>query len=242
MRRVAWGLAVVAAAWGADWAKAGMIRPFTYDVINAMPTRFGSWDHYYAGAITRNGDGTVNYKGGRGTLNNGVIGLNEHNTQLFLLSEKTGQPAITVFLDKPYEIRQIYLYSFFGDNQIPGNIRGVDVTINGVTEMFHPLGFGPKGPHGPVHEVFDLGESSLSQSPATQVTLSDFRTVGGASGIYFAISEIQLSQTRDIIGVRYPDAPSPTPEPGSITLLCLGTAALAVHVGRRQLWRHLRTS
>jgi hypothetical protein len=114
----------------------------TYDVANARESGFGSWAHVYdKSGIAGNTDGTFNYSGGSGTLNDGLLGTSHLDTQLFYVPDF---PSITLHLDHATNVSEIKLFSFDAlHNRIPGNLASVDVTIGGVTVRVTTAGFGP---------------------------------------------------------------------------------------------------
>src|SRR4051812_21231599 len=65
-----------------------------YDITNAIVSGSGGWAHVYTGTITpTSGPETnypvANYRGGGGTLNDGVIGTSVLDTQLFDVGART---------------------------------------------------------------------------------------------------------------------------------------------------------
>jgi hypothetical protein len=111
-----------------------------YDIQNAVEDgSFVGWDWNYNGTITSTGgsivvtspSGTVtaalaNYTGGGGTLNDGHIGSEPDNTELFATA---ALPKITIYLDGTYAIQSINLESFSLYNAIPGNISQLNVAV-----------------------------------------------------------------------------------------------------------------
>jgi hypothetical protein len=126
----------------------GSLNVVGYDIQNAVTSgSFVEWYHTYYGSITPTGTITVtpppgdlitatlaNYSRGGGTLNDGAVGMNPNETELFATA---AQPAITLYLDNTYTIQSINLESFSLYNVIPGNIRQVTVTINGDSSTTH---------------------------------------------------------------------------------------------------------
>ncbi|UZE94623.1 PEP-CTERM sorting domain-containing protein [Alkalimarinus alittae] len=186
----------------------------SYDIQNANVSGYGNWSHSYDGIISPLAGSVANYSDGSGTLNDGVIGSNKDNTQLF----STGDNAsIDLFLGTSSTLSSLSLFSFNGSsNGIPGNITGLNVTINGITEYFLTSGFGTSiNRHSNPHEYIDLSGSALSGLTADVVTLSGFTTVNPFAE-YYSISEIQIE------GMA-----SQVPEPGSLALLLAGVAGIS---------------
>ena len=76
----------------------------SYDIDKARLSGFGGWAHTYDGTITSNGDGTYDYSGGSGTINDSVIGTTHRYTHLFYTSDS---PAVTLYLDAAVGINEI---------------------------------------------------------------------------------------------------------------------------------------
>ncbi len=190
-----------------------------YDAINTQPAGFGGWNHNYTGTITNNLDGTVNETGGSGTLNDGLIGTSEQDTHFLYTYDNT---SFDLYLSQAEYVNTISLYSFFGFSPVPGNITGVNVTINGNTGTFATTGFGPLNPFNLQlsHELIDLTGSGLETLLTSQITLSGF--VSNGWFMYASISEIEVN------GVSNQNNPTPTPEPSTMILLGTGVAALAL--------------
>ncbi len=190
-------------------ATAANIGVSSYNITNASPAGFGGWNHFYNGTITNN-SGTSNYSGGSGTLNDGLIGTNEQNTQLF---STPAASTITIFLNQIAKVENIKLFSFdaSGRNTIPGNISSLNVTINGITQNFGTTGFGPVAFNGPVHELIDFTSSAFANLATDRITFSNFLTVGRFPQAY-SISEITVD------GNPATAVPTPALLPGLIGL------------------------
>ena len=104
----------------------------SYDVIDTPISGFGGWSHSYTGTITDTGrtfetfnetpGNLMNYQGGTGTLNDGVVSATVSDNQLFAL-RTPAQPSITLHLSEPATVDHIVLYG--GDNPsngLPGAI------------------------------------------------------------------------------------------------------------------------
>ena len=167
-----------------------------YDIQDAVKSGFGGWAHYYNGTITDKGSvtahgftGTVaDYASGKGTLNDGIVGTDKNNTQLFATDIS---PVITLYLDNTYLIENITLFSFVGTNSVPGNITGLDITVGGTTQTFATT----DAVHIQ-HEFADLIGSTISGILTDSIILSSFTTDPGSGWEGgFSISEISLNGT-----------------------------------------------
>ena len=176
-------------------ASATPIEITSYDVHNARLTGTGGWSHAYSGEVKLNSNGTYDYTGGGGTLNDGVIGTGTGNTHLFQVGD---QSVITLYLGTSSIISELELYSFAGSgNHIPGNILGLYVTINGVTEYIQTSGFGPANPTSKtdhVHEYLNLAGTALDGLVTDSIMLSGFVSDGSWS-THYSISEVMAYGT-----------------------------------------------
>ena len=206
----------------------------SYDVTNAGRTSsiegttingYG-WSHTYDGVITQNPDGTYNYSGGSGTLNDGKIGTSPYDTQHFKVGDET---VITLYLGTRAILSELELYSFRdGINWIPGNIVGLNVTINGLTEFIETTAFGPAAREpdggGYVHERLSFAGTSLEGLVTDTVILSGVVAVGSFSGAY-GISEVMAYGEPVTAAV---------PEPAGALLLGVGLLGLGMIRRRKQ--------
>jgi hypothetical protein len=184
-----------------------------YNITNVRPSGFGGWTHTYTGTITSNGDGTYNYSGGGGTLNDGLFGANSVNSELFLLGDNS---VFTLFLDGNYNLANMNLYGSFGeDNYIPGTLTGATIGFGGGSAAITstPFSVGPSCTSGPCDDAFSFAGTALAGLSGNQITLSDFQ--GGWSG-YYSISEIDAQS----------GSATSTPEPSSVVLLFSGLVAV----------------
>ena len=215
---------VVVLAWALD-LRAAVIT--SYDVANARESGFGCWAHEYDDdGIVDNGDGTFDYSGGSGTLNDGLLGTSHLDTQLFCVSDS---PSITLYLDTATNVTEIRLYSFDALlNRIPGNLATVNVTIGTVTVPVTTTGFGPATlSQSNSNELLLLLDSKLTSQAAETVTLSGF-TATGCWSDYFSISEITVTGN----AAAESSNPPIVPEPASLAIwlwgACTGLGAIAV--------------
>lgn len=193
----------------------------TYDILDAAQIPFGNWNHSYSGTIVNTGSFSAhgfpytrgNYSGGSGTLNDGLPGSNIFDTQLFA-NNNDSHPVITLNLNGFHTISGITLMSFDGGNQIPGNLGGFDVTINGNTFSF--LSSEPTTNN----EFVNLIGSPLDGLVTNQIVLSNFLHDGvdPTWNQMFAISEI-LVEGQSAVAV---------PVPSSVILFGIGTGLMAL--------------
>ena len=197
--------------WGI--ANASVIGVDSYDIENSRLSGSGGWAHTYNGTITPDGS-TYDYTGGSGTLNDGLVGTGAQNTHLFYVADAS---AIKLNLAESGTIDTLSLFSFSTEsNGIPGNITGLDVTINGVTQYFTTIGFGAANPASwngsdHAHELIDLGGSLLAGLVTDTITLSGFTTENPYAS-YYSISEVVVDGT----------AAAAVPEPSTLVLMGMG--------------------
>lgn len=192
----------------------------SYDISNGRTSGFGGWGHTYDGTITSNGNDTYNYSNGDGTLNDGVYGTSVSNTHLFYTSD---QSAVTLHLDSMASVSSLTLFSFPYSNGIPGNITGLNVSINGVTQYLPSIGTGlPSASHGGSSEYISLVGTLLDGLTTNTITLSGFTTETPWAN-YFSISEIDIDGAYGSVSV---------PEPATLPLF--GLAALLLGFARRK--------
>jgi len=182
-----------------------------YDIADATMSGGGGWNHFYNGTITATGSDIANgyafdradYTGaGSGTLNDGNLSGGTGASNLFGLTSSTS-PSITVYLDQTYFVEEIVLWGSENLNQIPGNIDGFDLTINGITTSL----FGTETNDDLSTLLFGSGLENLG---TTAITLSNFVLEGQDDWTeLFSITEITVSGT-------------PVPAPGTLALLGLG--------------------
>ncbi len=181
-----------------------------YDILNADVSSTGGWFHSYSGTIAPTVGSLADYSGGTGTMaDNVILETTEANTQLFLTPNPG--PVITLFLDGTHQIDRL---EFFGGahsgNSIPGAIDGMDITINGVTETFTTIPFGPSNSQmiNLLNDRVDLTDSVLAGAITDQIIISNVTAneSGGGPSVRFSITEIVINGSVDS-----PPGPSPTP-------------------------------
>lgn len=220
-------------------SNAAPITISTYDAINTQPAGFGGWSHFYTGTIMNNLGGTINETDASGTLNDGIIGTSHQDAHLFYNALTFDDTYFDLYLGQSAYINSINLFSTLSiSTLIPGNITGVNVTINGNTANFQTTGFGPMNfdNHVPIHELINLTGSGLDTLLTNQIRLSGFTTSAYSYATSFTakysnISEITIDGTPYVAPVPPPPpapVPTPTPEPSTMILLGTGVAALAL--------------
>ncbi len=183
-----------------------------YDAVNVRPSGYGNWDHVYTGNISDNGDDTVNYSGGGGTLNDGYLPSDQHNNQLFSIDDES---VLTLhFSDKLYFSEIDILAGYPSGNVIPGTITGFTVTLGGVSVALQSTGSGPGCAKLWCNGVL-FGGTALAGVATDTISLSKF--TGGYSN-YFSAGEITAH------GI--PDMPAPVPEPETYAMLLAGLSLL----------------
>ncbi len=203
------GVAVLSAS-----ASAASVGVTSYDFYGAYASGFGGWSNTYSGAVTDLGNGAVNYTGGSGTLNDGVVSSYINGNQLFPLADS----SIVLHLGSTVDVSSISLFGASGDiaNFIPGTITGVTVTIDGTSVVVPVTSFGPTctyGYNGRCDGELDLSGTGLSNLSTSSITLSDFQ--GGWSG-YANLTEVTV------------DGVSAVPEPQNIALMLAGVALVGL--------------
>jgi hypothetical protein len=190
----------------------------SYDIINASVSGFGGWSNNYSGTITPTGYPYANYTGGgSGTLNDGFIPNTANNDELFYYAVE--QPVITAQLDGTYHLSSIDFLSAYDDNYIPGSMTSVDVTIDGVTQTYTPIGFGPmnfRGVNFDQEVVLSPLQSSLA---ASSFSLTNFQGYAG----YVSIGELTVN-----------GEVSTVPEPAAWGLMLVGFGGLGMALRRRR--------
>ncbi|HZZ79799.1 MAG TPA: PEP-CTERM sorting domain-containing protein [Gemmataceae bacterium] len=179
-----------------------------YDIDRGRQSGFGGWSNYYNGTVTPNGDGTYAFSGGTlGTINDGLLPTSAYDSQLYYTSDNA---VTTLYLSGgPYNVATIELYGFNDGNSIPGNIDSVKVTINGTSEVFSTIGFGPVNfANGvAINDRIDLTGSMLEGLATSKVDIQILTTYGGETR-YYQIGEAKVFGEAAAV-----------PEPASLTLL-----------------------
>ena len=213
----------------AGQVQAGIIN--SYKMTNVRLSGFGSWGHTYFGSITPSGS-LHDYSGGSGTINDGVIGTGPSNTHFF---ETADQSTTTLFLDQIYsQFSEIRLYSFVGNNGIPGNITSVDVTIGGMTQTISTTGFGAVSfdfggtvvAHPNSHELLSLVGTSLEFVTGDSILLSNVQTISPFS-VWYSISEATFVASQSQV----------VPEPTSFAMFGIGACVMGFRAARRRRFK-----
>ena len=203
----------------AGQVQAGMIT--SYKMTNVRLSGFGSWGHTYFGSITPSGS-LFDYSGGSGTINDGVIGTGHFNTHHF---RKDDQSTTTLVLDQIYsQFSEIRLYSFVGNNLIPGNITSVDVTIGGMTQTISTTGFGGASiGHLNSHELLSLVGTPLEFVIGDSILLSNVQTISPNS-VWYSISEATFVASQSQV----------VPEPTTFAMFGIGACVMGFRAARRR--------
>lgn len=201
-----------------NFANAGLITITGYDITNADISGNGGWSHAYDGTVTLNGNsGTwgalADYTNGSGTLNDGVLGTNSIDTQLFSTNARA---EITLYLDGFYSIDSLKLFGNNSGNRVPGGIESVLVTFGGLNDTLLST---PDGKN----DDFSFGGSVLSGLTTNFIKLSNFPD--GNCCTAYAISEIHIMGQRQNTVV---------PEPSTLTIFALGMIGLASRRFKKQ--------
>jgi hypothetical protein len=206
------------------------VRITGYDITNTPISGTGIWAHTYDGSITNSG--TINgvqladYRGGSGTLTDGVIGRSHLETQLLI---PEANPVITLYFDALYSLNTIFLFGGeFGPNVIPGALeKGVTVTAGGRSVQVDATPFGRLNPATglPYNDILDLGVTPLGSMLIDRVVLSGFQSAYQELDLHHWFSLTEISAEGDV---------APVPEPATLTLLGVGLAAAGWRARRRR--------
>jgi PEP-CTERM motif len=201
-------------------AVAAPVAITSYDITHTPGSGFGGWSHTYNGTIVSDGAGALNYSGGSGTLNDGVIGTDVNTNHLF---QTTLNPTITLHLASLVNVGSISIFG--GDNPtntIPGLLGGLDVAVGAGSGTFAVSHFGPGTNYfGQLsNSLVNLTGSGLDTQLVDTIVLSNF--TGTAFDFYLSITEITVDGAA---GIR-------VPEPGTLALL--GAALVAASLRRRR--------
>lgn len=155
---------------------------FGYDVMNANVSGTGGWAHEYTGTITPTTGTLANYRGGTGTMADGVlVDTTVLNTQYF--DNVANEASITLYFDGSYKIDTIDIYGGDHgtmDNVLPGLLTSFDIEIGPTIQTIVTSGFGPVGSSSgqdwQINDRADLVSAGLSNIAVSSITLSNFRS------------------------------------------------------------------
>ena len=122
------------------------------------------------------------------------------------------------YLDNTYTIQSLDLESFSLYNSIPGNIRRVTITINGISTTLNTSRT-QNDAANLYSSILNIGSSSLAGVAGNQITLSGFQTFGSYSPV-FCLGEIAVTG-------------SPVPEPSVFSLFGIGTIFVCWRFAKR---------
>jgi hypothetical protein len=209
------------------FVNAGLITISGYDIENASVSGTGGWGHTYNGTITPTSGSEVDYSGGSGTLNDGVIGTSMGTDQLFNYPADYS-PIITIYLDGFYFLNNLLISGGnMGDNFIPGVLIGLDVKINSINESFVTASQGLANSVGiPVDDFVNFSGSTLDGLRTNKIILSNFvSTYDPSYPNVFSIAEITIDGTID--GTIDRTFSTSVPEPSTLAIFALGLMGLA---------------
>ena len=196
-----------------------------YDVIDTPASGFGGWAHTYTGTVTlstrtisgsASGPAAVaSERGGRGTLNDGVVATNIFETQLFYNGNADDglpvSPEITLFLAQPTRVQSLSIFG--GDislNIIPGALESVEVEIGGKQAVVttSPFGTDLSGLGVLPNDLIDLSATPLSALTTDRIVLRNFKAnFFGSPFNQFSITEITVDGSPPALAVNIDISP-----------------------------------
>lgn len=155
------------------------------------------------------------------TLSDGLIPNDANNN---LLLDLTLSPSINFTLSGLTAVSSFDVLSNYLDNNIPGNLQSVTITIGGVSEVLNNVSYGAMTIGGyPVDGSFTL-TGAIAHMPTTTFTLSNF-VADGRSGFpdNTALGEVVVNGTQGAV-----------PEPATWAMMLMGFGLMGFGLRNRR--------